>query len=213
MTAWRTGLTTTRWIRMPVKLRANVAADVAAYGRTVYVVDPLINPADAASQLAASTNGGKSFAARPTPCTSAEHFTLIQAVPYSASKVALLCDGNPGFSKAVKAVYRSSDTAKHDSYAGTMGPYGIQAQLAVSPTGNLLVASWSDGSFVYVNDTHGTTWHRVIASGDGGAGFDDPTYLTGKVAWMVGAPASMFADYGKLLVSRDAGRHWSFATL
>jgi len=212
MTAWRTGLAATRWIRMPVKLGANVSADVAAYGNTVYVVDPLIGSLSPLRQLFASTDGGRHFTTRPNPCTIAENYSLIQAVPYSASKVALLCDGNPGFSKAVKAVYRSSDTAKHDSNAGTMGPYGIQAQLAVSPTGNLLVASWSDGSFVYVNDTGGTRWYRVIASGDGGAGFNDPTYLTGKVAWMVGSPASGFADYGRLLVSRDAGRHWSFAS-
>jgi photosystem II stability/assembly factor-like uncharacterized protein len=92
-----------------------------------------------------------------------------------------------------------------------MGAFGIQAGLAVSPSGNLAVESWSDGSFIYINDNHGTTWHTAIASGDGGAGFNDITYVSKRVAWVVGAPASMFADFGKLLVSRDAGRHWAFA--
>ena len=55
----------------------------------------------------------------------------------SATRVALLCDGNPGFSKAVKAVYRSANTGRTDTYAGTMGLYGIQAELAVSPAGDL----------------------------------------------------------------------------
>jgi photosystem II stability/assembly factor-like uncharacterized protein len=210
LSAWRTNPAGRTWTRMPVKLQINVAANVAAYGRTVYVVNPAL---EHPSQLYASTDGGRHFSARHVPCTAAEEHTLIQAVPYSATKVAFLCDGNPGFSQAVKAVYRSADTGKTDTYAGTMGPYGIQAELAVSPSGNLAVASWSDGSFIYINDSRGTTWDTVIASGDGGAGFNDITYVSNRVAWVVGAPASMFADYGKLLVSRDAGRHWAFAKL
>ncbi len=210
LTAWRTSLAGRTWIRMPVKLRINVGANVAAYGKTVYLVEPALRHP---SQLYASTDGGRRFAARPVPCTAAQEHTLIQAVPYSATRVAFLCDGNPGFSKAVKAVYRSANTGKTDTYAGTMGPFGIQAQLTVSPSGNLAVESWSDGSFIYINDTRGTTWHTAIASGDGGAGFNDITYVGKRVVWVVGAPASMFADYGKLLVSRDAGRHWAFAKL
>jgi len=214
LTAWRTSLAGTTWIsmHMPVTLRINIAADISAHGKTVYVVTPPIE-APHASQFFASTDGGRHFAARRVPCSAMTEHSLIQAVPYSSTKVALLCDGNPGFSKAVKTVYTSADTGRHDTYHGTMGLYGIQSQLAVSPSGNLLVASWSDGSFIYINDNHGTRWHRIIASGDGGAGWNDPTYVSNRVAWVVGAPASMFADYGKLLVSRDAGRHWVFAKL
>jgi hypothetical protein len=210
LTAWRTSLAGRTWIRMPVRLRINVAANVSAYGKTVYLVEPALRHP---SQLFASTDGGRRFAARPVPCTAAQEHMLIQAVPTSATRVAFLCDGNPGFSKAVKAVYRSANTGKTDTYAGTMGLFGIQAQLTVSPSGNLAVSSWSDGSFIYINDTGGTTWHTAIASGDGGAGFNDITYISKRVVWVVGSPASMFADYGKLLVSRDAGRHWAFAKL
>jgi len=212
LSTWRTNLAGQSWTRMPVKLKINVSADVAAYGKTVYIVTPPIDGPQP-SQFLASTDGGRHFAARRVPCPAVTLHSLIQAVPYSPTKVALLCDGNPGFSKAVKAVYVSANTGKTDTYAGTMGPYGIQAELAVSPSGNLAVESWSDGSFIYINDNHGTTWHTAIASGDGGAGFNDITYVSKRVAWVVGAPASMFADYGKLLVSRDAGRHWAFAKL
>ncbi len=212
LTAWRTGLTRTRWTRLSVRLRPNVAANISAYGKTVYVVTPPIDGPHP-SQFYASTDGGRRFVARPVPCAAITLHSLIQAVPYSATKVALLCDGNPGFSKAAKSVYLSANTGKTDTYAGMMGPYGIQAELAVSPSGNLVVASWSDGSFIYINDNHGTTWHMIIGSGDGGAGFNDPTYVSKRVVWVVGAPASMFADYGRLLVSRDAGRHWAFAKL
>jgi hypothetical protein len=212
LTAWRIGLAGT-WtrMRMPAPLRINLAADVSAYGKTVYVVTPPVESRN--SQFFASTDSGRHFTTRPVPCSASTEHSLVQAVPYSATKVALLCVGNPGFSKAVKAVYTSADTGRHDTYHGTMGLFGFQSQLAVSPSGNLLVTSWSDGSFIYINDNHGTKWHRIIASGDGGAGWNDPTYLTKNVAWVVGAPASMFADYGKLLVSRDAGRHWAFAKL
>lgn len=214
LTAWRTSLASRTWtrMRMPVTLRINLAADVSAYGKTVYVVTPP-GRAPHGSQFFASTDGGRHFAARPVPCPTSTEHSLIQAVPYSSVKVALLCVGNPGFSKAVKAVYTSADTGRHDTFHGIMGLYGIQSQLAVSPSGNLLVASWSDGSFIYINNNHGIRWYRTIASGDGGAGWNDPTYLSNRVAWIVGSPASMFANYGKLLVSRDAGRHWDFAKL
>jgi photosystem II stability/assembly factor-like uncharacterized protein len=218
LTAWRTSLTSTTWthMSMPRPLHANVAASVAAFGSTVYVVNDRVENS-LKTQLFASTDGGAHFSARGNPCTSAEEFSLFEATPYSATKVGLLCDGNPGFSKAVKAVYLSGNTGRTDSYAGTMSLFGgssglTSAQLAISASGNLAVASWSDGSFIDINDTHGTTWHQVIGSGDGGAGFNDITYVSNKVAWVVGAPASMFADFGVLFKTTDAGRHWKMLT-
>jgi photosystem II stability/assembly factor-like uncharacterized protein len=92
-----------------------------------------------------------------------------------------------------------------------MGLYGIQAQLAVSRSGNLAVASWSDGSFMYVNDGQAKKWTMVIGSGDGGAGWNDISYVTNTEAWVVYGPASMAADYGQLYVTRDAGLHWTLA--
>jgi len=211
LSAWRTNQAGTSWTRMPLKLHIDVSANVAAYGSTVYVVNPRVERGSA--QLYASTDGGVHFAARRDPCSSAELYNLIQAAPYSATKVAFLCDGNPGFSKAAKAVYRSANTGKTDTYAGTMGAFGIQAWLTVSSSGNLAVDSWSDGSFIYINDTTGTTWHMIIGSGDGGAGFNDITYVSKRVAWVVYGPADMFSGYGQIGVTRDAGRHWHFRTL
>jgi photosystem II stability/assembly factor-like uncharacterized protein len=212
LTAWRARLTGTSWTRMsfPRPLHVNVSADVAAYGSTVYVIDTMTE-GTRPTQFYASVNGGHRFAARHNPCPASTIHQLVQAAPTSATKVALLCDGNFGFGKAVKAVYRSRDTGKKDTYAGTMSQWGIQAQLTASPSGNLAVATWSIGSFIDINDTKdGTTWHQVIGSGDGGAGFNDISYVSNKVAWVVGSPASMFPAKGKLLKSTDAGRHWHF---
>jgi hypothetical protein len=212
LTAWRARLTGTSWTRMsfPRPLHVNVSADVAAYGSTVYVIDTMTE-GTRPTQFYASINGGHRFSARHNPCPASTIHQLIQAAPTSAAKVALLCDGNPGFGKAVKAVYRSRNTGKKDTYAGTMSQWGIQAQLTASPSGNLAVATWSIGSFIDINDTKdGTTWHQVIGSGDGGAGFNDISYVSNRVAWVVGSPASMFPAKGKLLKSTDAGRHWHF---
>jgi hypothetical protein len=215
LTAWRTGESKPAWTQMktPAKLHLNVSADVSAFGNTVYVVNSNLDGPNHPSQFFASTNGGKTFAARSVPCTADEENTLIQAVPYSPAKVGLLCDGNPGFSKAVKAVYLSGDNGKTDHFAGIMGLFGIQAGLTISPTGKLAVESWSDGSFIYINDNHKSKWYMVIGSGDGGAGFNDITYVSPTTAFVVFGPADMFSGYGQLYATHDAGRHWALVKI
>ena len=213
LTAWRALNSKPVWTQMPVKLHINVSANVSALGNTVYVVNPNLDGPNHPSQFFASTDGGKTFAARPVPCTADEEKTLIQAVPYSASKVGLLCDGNPGFSKAVKAVYLSADNGKTDKFAGIMGLFGIQAGLAISPTGKLAVESWSDGSFIYINDNNKAKWYMIIGSGDGGAGFNDITYVSPTTAFVVFGPADMFSGYGQLYATHDAGRHWALVKI
>jgi len=212
LTAWRARLSGTSWTRMsfPRPLHVNVSADVAASGGAVYVIDTMIE-GTRPTQFYVSTDDGRHFSARHNPCPASTIHQLIQAAPTSPTKVALLCDGNAGFGKAVKMVYMSRNTGKKDTFAGTMSPWGIQAQLTASPSGNLAVAAWSIGSFIDINDTKGgTTWHQVIGSGDGGAGFNDITFVSNKVAWVVGSPASMFPAYGRLLKTTDTGRHWHF---
>lgn len=214
LTAWRAQNAKPAWTQMKTpKLHINVSADVSALGNTVYVVDSNLDGPKHPSQLLASTNGGKTFTARPVPCTADEEKTLIQAVPYSPTKVGLLCDGNPGFSKAVKAVYLSADNGKTDKFAGIMGLFGIQAGLAISPTGKLAVESWSDGSFIYINDNNKAKWYMVIGSGDGGAGFNDITYVSPNTAFVVFGPADMFSGYGQLYATHDAGRHWALVKI
>ncbi len=108
------------WTRIPLSLPKNDAADVAVLGRSVYVVDSQLE-FGRPDKLYASTDGVH-FAARPAPCNHAQDIALIQAVPMPAGHVALLCDGNPGFSKAVKTVYVSANTGKTDTFAGLAGP-------------------------------------------------------------------------------------------
>jgi len=198
------------WTRIPLRLPPNDGADVAVFGATVYVLDEQLQ-FGRPDVFYASTDG-RHFTARPAPCNHAKDLALIQAVPMSADRVAMLCDGNPGFSKAVKTVYVSADTGKTDTYAGQMGLFGIQAQLAASPSGNLAVASTSNGSFIYINDTHKQAWTMVEGIGDGGAGWNDITYVTNSQAWVVYRPADS-SGTGQLWATHDAGLHWSIAKL
>ena len=198
------------WTRIPLRLPPNDGADVAVFGATVYVLDEQLQ--FGRPDLFYASTDGRHFTARPAPCNHAKDLALIQAVPMSADRVAMLCDGNPGFSKAVKTVYVSADTGKTDTYAGQMGLFGIQAQLAASPSGNLAVASTSNGSFVYINDTHKQAWTMVEGIGDGGAGWNDITYVTNSQAWVVYRPADS-GGTGQLWATHDAGLHWSIAKL
>jgi photosystem II stability/assembly factor-like uncharacterized protein len=202
---WRIATGGSTWTRIPLNLPKNNVADVAVLGKTVYVVDSQLE-FGAPDKLYASIDGVH-FAARPAPCDHTKDIALIQAVPMSATRVALLCDGNPGFSKAVKTVYTSANTGKTDTFRGMMGLFGIQAELAASPSGNLAVASESDGSFIYINNTHKQTWTMVVGIGDGGAGWSDISYVSNTTAWVVYGPAD-FSNIGQLWVTHDSGHHW-----
>ncbi len=216
LTAWRISVTagpTATWTKLPVTLHANVTADVEAFGDSVYVSTDRLDGPNHPSQLYASTNGGVTFAKRPIPCSTQTEDNLIQAAPYSATKVGFLCDGDPGFGKAVKTVYLSANNGKTDTNAGTLGLYGIQAQLAISSTGKMAVQATSIGTFMYINDNNNRKWYMIIGSGDGGAGFNDLTYVAPSEAWVVYGPADGFSGYGQLYKTVDAGRHWKLEKL
>ncbi len=207
---WRAGTRARApWTRIPLGLPASTFADVAVSGSTVYVTAQ--GGARVEGKLYASTDG-RHFSARTSPCSAARDLTLVQVVPTSATEVAFLCDGNAGFSRAVKTVFRSADTGQTDTFAGRTGLRGIAAELAVSPSGNLAVAACSDGSFLYINDGHRKAWTRVIGRGDGGAGWNDLTYVTRSAAWVVYGPAAG-GGIGQVYVTRDGGRHWTAARM
>jgi hypothetical protein len=213
-TFWRSALSGSSWTRVHLDLPASTSADIAVHGETVYVVDPEGGYTGAVNKLYASTDG-LHFKARPVPCdNSFLHIALLEAVATSATDVDLLCDGNGMPAADNKYVYRSTNTGKTDTYAGIMGLGGEQAEMAVSSSGKVAVASWAVpvDSLMYINDSHKTTWNMVIRKEDGGAGWNDIVYVTDSEAWVVYAPASL-SGIGQLYVTRDGGNHWSVAAL
>jgi photosystem II stability/assembly factor-like uncharacterized protein len=217
LSLWRTTAANGRsWSRIALNLPVTINAGVAVSGSTVYVLDSRSGRRDGPNvkdKLYVSTDDGANFSPRSAPCESVPGESLVQVVPTSETRVFLLCVGNPGFSQAEKLVYRSNDAGRTDASAGTLGRYGIQSQLAVSPGGDLVVASWSDGSFIYINDNHASHWGMPIGYSDGGAGWNDIAYVTDNEAWVVYAPPEFFSNLGKVLVTRDGGRHWSVVAL
>jgi len=209
LSLWRTKTLAGGWTKVPLTLPINVTADVAAYGSTVYVIDGSVFKL-AAGSFYVSTDGGLQFKARTSPCDLSLAETLDQATPSSATDVALLCTGNPGISQSVKSVWESANAAKTDKQVGTFGlTNGIQSEVAYSPTGHLAVSSWSDGSFIFINNGKQATWTESVASADGGAGWNDITFVAGSKAWVVGSPIDMHVAYGWLLASSNAGLTWT----
>jgi photosystem II stability/assembly factor-like uncharacterized protein len=208
LSLWRAGsLTGQSWTKIPAQLPVNDTASIASFAGTIYLVDPGIP-----GTLDASTDG-QHFSTRRIPCNTSLDVGLAEVAPTSATHVALLCDGNPGISKATKTVYRSVNTGQTYTSAGTTGALGIDAELAASTSGHLLVASWANGSWMYLNSTGQKKWSTPLALGDGGAGFNDLTFASSTVAWVVYGPVTMFPDdFGKLYVTRDGGANWKLVT-
>ncbi|HUN31760.1 MAG TPA: hypothetical protein VMU95_07040 [Trebonia sp.] len=207
VTVWRTTTPEREsWTRVPLVLPVHSSADLSAWGETVYVTENR----GKTSSLYASTDGGAQFASRPVPCKSDNDPQLAQAVAMSETRMALLCVNDPMLGNAVKTVYRSADTGHTYTFAGTMGPLGVVGQLAASPSGKLAVAATAaGGSFIYINDSGGTTWSTAVSLGDGGLGWNDITYVTDNEAWVVYSPANTFSgSIGHVLVSRDGGHRW-----
>jgi photosystem II stability/assembly factor-like uncharacterized protein len=202
------------WKKIPANLPANFSAVVAAFGTSVYVVDPFGPGLGQADRFYASTNG-KTFSSRPDPCSKLQDSALTGVAAISAHKVAMLCVGNPGMSRATKVVFRSSDGARHSTSAGDASAgnqdFGIQAELAVSATGDLIIASASSGDWIYLKPGR-SPWTTALTLADGGLGWNDPVFSSTSTAWVVNGPAG-FTGSGKVYVSHDGGRKWSVAKL
>jgi hypothetical protein len=205
---WRASLTGTSWTQVKLTLPSLNSASLGTFGPAVYLVDT-----GAPGTLYYSATG-RSFAARLSPCRK-NQLDLLQAVPTSATSVALLCDGQPQIGQAIKTVYRSANTGRTDTSAGTTSPPGENALLAASPSGNLAVGAWSTGSVIYVNDGHQTKWSAtLVLTGNAPAGFSGLTFVSNQVAWTVWQPATQGSmEAGRVYVSRNGGRRWTAVTL
>ncbi len=212
LSLWHERIGASSWQRVHVDLPRAVHANVSVDGTAVYVADPGSGAPDT-QKLYGSTDGGAHFAALESPCVTSPPSSLLQAVAYSDNDVAFLCEGGAAASEAAKYVFTSTDDGATDSAAGLVGLPGIQASLAVSPSGDLGVASESDGSFIFINDRHGTKWTLAVAESDGGLGWSDLGFSSNTKEWVVYAPPDGFLSQGQVWTSVDGGRHWTIVKL
>ncbi len=169
---------------MKLLTRPATGVVLALHNRTAYIAVP--GPAGQADALFASVRGRR-WSPRPSPCSKQNAEALVDVAPMPRGRVALLCVGDAGFSKATKHVFRSTDTAKTTSDAGTTPRLGIQSTLAATPEGTLAVTSVSSGSWLYRN-TGGQTWDTVLSKADGGSGWNDLLFTTDKNGFVVHSP-------------------------
>jgi photosystem II stability/assembly factor-like uncharacterized protein len=206
-TLWRSAPAGSAWT--PVSLRLPVASEgtLAVFGSTAYVA--LATPGSTDGDTIEATTDGSHWSARPDPCDSANDEYLSSVAPSSATQVALLCQGDIGFGFAEKRVLRSSDTGLTTSDAGTLNQYGIISQLTASPNGTLLVSSYSIGSWIYRN-AGGQNWTTPEDLGDGGIGWNDITFTTDQLAFVVHGPAGCCGGHGigEIWKSTDGGVTW-----
>ena len=224
LSLWRTGLTGGSWTKLYRTLPFNVpgGAYLTALGKTVYVVDGDMKTLGKGLFLV-STHGGARFVTRTSPCrTGSPQFSeMTEAVPQNATKVFMLCVGNPGLSRSMQSVYESSDNGKTDHFDGQLtspgiAPFawGIQAQLAVSPAGNLAVAASSDGTFMYIKRSGMKNWKMLFGWGEEGSpGWNDLAWVSGTQAWAVYSPVQMPVPLGELFHATKAFAHYNTITL
>jgi len=224
LSLWRTGLTGTSWTKLYHTLPFNVpgGAYLTALGKTVYVVDGDMTTLGKGLFLV-STNSGARFFTRTSPCStgSPQYSEMTEAVPQNATNVFMLCVGNPGLSRSMQSVYKSSNNGKVDHFDGQLtspgiAPFawGIQAQLAVSPTGNLAVAAASDGTFMYIKVNKMKNWEMLFGWGEvGSPGWNDFAWVSGTEAWAVYSPVQMPVPLGELFHATKAFAHYKTITL
>ncbi len=207
LTLWRTTPADGTWTQVSLTLPVARQGILAQHGLVAYLV-VLVD--EIKPDILKATVDGKHWSSRPDPCHKDKDEFLTSIAPSSDTKIALLCQANIGFGKAAKRVLRSKDTGLTTTGAGKLPLYGIQTQLAATPSGILSAASYSIGSWIYRNDG-GRTWTTPIDLGDGGQGWNDIVFTTNKIGWVVHGPATCCGNNGpgQLGETTDGGLTWA----
>ena len=205
VTLWRTRPGLGSWSRVSMTLPVANQAVLAVHGPVAYLIVPVVT---SDPDVLEATVDGQTWSARPDPCVKTRDEVLTAVAPLSDTKVALLCVGDPGFSKAVKRVLRSNDTGQTTSSAGTTPLLGIVSQLAATPNGTLVVTSFSSGSWIYRNDG-GQTWATAADEADGGQGWNDVVFVGNRIGFVVHSPAASPGHSGELWETQDGGATWA----
>jgi photosystem II stability/assembly factor-like uncharacterized protein len=209
VTLWRTKPGAATWKQVSLSLPTFAGFNdviLSLHGSVAYLSIP--RPTTAQPDVFDVTLDGRHWASRPDPCTFANDEFLSGIAPITDREVAMLCVGDPGFGYAEKRVVRSDDAGKTYTPAGVTPDLGIVSQLAATPDGSILVVpSYSIGTWVYRNDGQ-ETWTTPVDLGDGGMGWNDMTFTTNRVGFVIHGPAEFPWLPGELWKTTDAGVTW-----
>jgi hypothetical protein len=207
-TLWRTTAAGGPWTQVSVTLPVSSFAVLAVHGIVAYAV---VQSGELDPDALLVTVDGDQWSSRPDPCDKTKNEFLTDVAPVTATKVALMCVANIGFSQAIKGVFRSNDNAQTTS-AGSITPWdGITSELAAAPNGTLVVTSWgAAGSWIY-RSTGEKSWTTPVAQPDGGVGWNDVVFTTNAVGFVVYGPAAVYPGnrVGELWKTQDGGVTWA----
>jgi hypothetical protein len=206
-TLWRTIAGQGSWTQVALRLPVANQALLAVHGLVAYLAIPTFDSTD--PDVIEVTLDGQHWSSRPDPCSKTDGEYLSGLAPVTDTDVALMCQADIGFGQAEKRVFRSTDTGKTTTPAGTLPLYGIVSQLAAAPDGTLLVSSYSIGSWIYRN-AGGQTWTTSEDLGDGGIGWNDIALPTNQLGYVIHGPVFCCGGHGpgELWKTDDGGITW-----
>jgi len=158
-------------------------------------------------RLYATTNGS-SWVKESFTCPG-ELMGLTSVGAYSATRISLLCSGNPGLGSTEKAVYVSTDGGAHFTKAGTPGSGGDGGLLAEPTPQHLFIATASGATWLYVSTNGGRTWHNNLTLIDGGLGWYDFGFTTATQGVAVEGEPALGSH---LWITWNAGKKWHKVT-
>jgi hypothetical protein len=206
---WRTTVSGGSWTQVALKLprtSASAAAVLAVHGVVAYLVVPLES---ADPDILDATTDGQTWSSRADPCVKSNGEGLADVAPSTGTNVALLCVTNgPQPGQATKRVLRSTDSGLTTTPAGSTPISGTSAQLAAAPNGTLVVSCSSGASYIYRNGG-GTAWATVVSDADGGQGWNDITFTTNKIGWVIYSSSITPHHLGLLVGTTDGGLTWA----
>ena len=193
------------WTAISMPALPDGAGSIALHGKAIWVVD---NGGQTGTFDASADGISWHRLSNPCPAAGAD-LALVGVAPASASRLFLLCAGNPAAGSESKVVLLSLDggaTAHATPSAPARG--GIAGMITVANDSVVAVSAASGATLIYRSPDVGLTWATPFDQGDGGRGLTDLGFTT---------PTQGVAIYGRpgdgqpsqLLMTRNAGATWA----
>lgn len=187
------------WQRFATIPRPNEVTAVAVHGDVVWL--------HVGSELLVSSNSGRSFRTVSVPSQCRTPGSSGGSISDDGPHTYLLCITNAATGKSTKLVFRENGTTAAWATAGYPPLAGTATELAAGSDTNIVLATWSAGSWLMRSGDAGKHWTSVLSYNDGGAGFGDLGFTSALDGEVIHGPA-IGLHLGQLLLTDDGGRTW-----